>query len=87
MATPLTKSRPVVIALAIVTLIGVAVAAYAPGLGGVFVFDSIERVIRNDSLQISALDVEQLLGAAYAAEDSYPQRGLAYLTEPVADHS
>ena len=80
MATPLTKSRPVVIALAIVTLIGVAVAAYAPGLGGVFVFDSIERVIRNDSLQISALDVEQLLGAAYAAEDSYPQRGLAYLT-------
>ena len=80
MATPLTKSRPVVIALAIVTLIGVAVAAYAPGLGGVFVFDSIERVIRNDSLQISALDVEQLLGAAYAAQDSYPQRGLAYIT-------
>ena len=80
MATPLTDSRPLVIALAVVTLIGVAVVVYAPGLGGVFVFDSIERVIRNDSLQISALDAEQLLGAAYAAEDSYPQRGLAYLT-------
>ena len=80
MATALTRSRPIVVGLAIVTLMVVAVVAYAPGLGGVFVFDSIERVIRNDSLRISVLDVEQLLGAAYAAEDSYPQRGLAYLT-------
>ena len=80
MATALTRSRPIVVGLAIVTLMVVAVVAYAPGLGGVFVFDSIERVIRNDSLRISVLDVEQLLGAAYAAEDSYPQRGLAFLT-------
>lgn len=80
MATALTRSRPIVIGLAIVTLMVVAVVAYAPGLGGVFVFDSIERVIRTDSLQISALDAEQLLGAAYAAENSYPQRGLVYLT-------
>ena len=34
------------IALAMIMLIGVAVVAYAPGLGSVFVFDSIERVIR-----------------------------------------
>ena len=75
-----TKSRWIGIGLAIATLIGVGVIAYAPGLGGVFVFDSVERVIRNDSLQISALDAEQLLGAAYAAQDRYPNRGLAYVT-------
>ena len=74
------RSRPIAIGLAIVVLIGAAVIAYAPGLGGVFVFDSVERVVRNDSLQISTLDVEALLGAAYAAEDRYPQRGLAYVS-------
>jgi hypothetical protein len=80
MLTAPNKSRWIVIGLAIVTLIGVGVIAYAPGLGGVFVFDSVERVIRNDSLQISALDAEQLLSAAYAAQDRYPNRGLAYVT-------
>ena len=74
------RSRPIVIGLAIVTLLGVAVVAYAPGLDGVFVFDSVGRVIRNDSLQINSLDAEQLLGAAYAAQASYPQRGLTYIT-------
>ena len=41
-------------------LIGVAVAAYAPGLHGVFVFDSVERVIRNQSLRINT----EVLGIA-----------------------
>ena len=74
------RLRPIVIGLAIGMLIAVGVAAYAPGLHGVFVFDSVERVIRNQSLQISAPDAEQLLGAAYAGQAGYPQRGLAYVT-------
>ena len=61
-------------------LMGVGIIAYAPGLHGVFVFDSVERVVRSESLQISAPDAEQLLGAAYAAQASYPQRGLAYIS-------
>jgi len=79
-----TEIRPLVIRLAIglamVVLITVAAITYTPGLGGVFVFDSVERVIQNDALRISSLDAEQLLGAAYAAQASYPQRGLAYIT-------
>jgi len=78
-----TERRPVIIGLATVALgalCAIAVMAYAPGLDGVFVFDSIERVIRNDALQITSLDAEQLLGAAYAGQVGYPQRGLAYLT-------
>ena len=74
------RSRPIVIGLAMAMLIGVAVVAYAPGLHGVFVFDSVERVIRNQSLRISAPDAEQLLGAAYAGQAGYPQRGLAYIS-------
>ncbi len=58
----------------------VGVIAYAPGLHGVFVFDSVERVVRSESLQIDAPDAEQLLGAAYAAQAGYPQRGLAYIS-------
>ena len=69
-----------VVGLAIVMLIGVAVAAYAPGLHGLFVFDSVERVVRNESLQMSSPDAEQLLAASYAAQADYPQRGLAYVT-------
>jgi hypothetical protein len=75
-----TGSRSIVVGLAIVILIGVAVAAYAPGLDGLFVFDSVERVIRNESLQMSSPDTEQFLAAAYAAQADYPQRGLAYVT-------
>lgn len=43
-------------------LIAVAVFAYAPGLHGVFVFDRVERVVRSQSLQISAPDSERLPG-------------------------
>lgn len=75
-----TEIRPVVIALVIAALMAVAALAYAPGLDGAFVFDSVERVIRNDSLRIESADPEQLLGAAYAAQAAYPQRGLAYVT-------
>jgi hypothetical protein len=75
-----TGSRSIVVGLAIVMLIGVAVAVYAPGLHGLFVFDSVERVVRNESLQMSSPDAEQFLGASYAAQADYPQRGLAYVT-------
>jgi hypothetical protein len=75
-----TEIRSLAVAFAVVLLVAVTALAYAPGLHGVFVFDSVERVVQNDSLQISALDAEQLLGAAYAAEAGYPQRGLAYVT-------
>ena len=74
------RSRPIIIGLAIVMLMAAGVIAYAPGLHGVFVFDSVERVVRSESLQIDAPDIEQLLGAAYAAQAGYPQRGLAYIS-------
>ena len=61
-------------------LMGVGVIAYAPGLHGVFVFDSVERVVRSEALQIEAAAIDQLLGAAYAAQADYPQRGLAYIS-------
>ena len=75
-----TESRALAIGLAMLALLALAAISYAPGLNGVFVFDSIERVIRNDALQITSLDAEQLLGAAYAGQADYPQRGLAYLS-------
>ena len=58
----------------------VTALAYGPGLDGPFVFDSVERVIRNDALRIASAGPEQLVGAAYAAQAGYPQRGLAYIT-------
>jgi len=80
MSDPLTDVRRLLIVAAILASSALAVFAYAPGLDGVFVFDSIERVIRNDALRIDAADYKQLLGAAYAGEAGYPQRGLAYVT-------
>jgi len=61
-------------------LMAAGVSVYAPGLHGVFVFDSVERVVRSESLRMDSPDIEQLLGAAYAAQASYPQRGLAYIS-------
>ena len=61
LAAPI-RSRQMVIGLAVAMLIAVAVFAYAPGLHGVFVFDSVERVVRSQSLPISAPDAEQLPG-------------------------
>ena len=80
MSAPLTEIRPLVIALVMLVLLAATALVYAPGLDGVFVFDSVERVIRNESLQIESADPEQLVGAAYAAQADYPQRGLAYIT-------
>jgi hypothetical protein len=68
------------VALALAAIVVVTVLAYAPGLNGVFVFDSVERVVRNESLRISSTASGELLGAAYAAQDRYPQRGLAYVS-------
>ena len=68
------------VALALALLAGIAVFAYSPGLKGVFVFDSVERVVRNESLRMESIAPRQLLGAAYAAEAGYPQRGLAYVS-------
>ena len=56
------------------------VVAYAPGLKGVFVFDSVERVVRNETLRIDSPSASNLVKAAYAAQVQYPQRGLAYIT-------
>lgn len=67
-------------ALALAVLVGVTVLVYAPGLNGVFVFDSVDRVVRNESLRIDAIATDELLGAAYAAQGSFPQRGLAYVS-------
>jgi len=61
LAAPI-RSRQMVIGLAVAMLIAVAVFAYAPGLHGVFVFDSVECVARSQSLPISAPDAEQLPG-------------------------
>jgi hypothetical protein len=80
MAAAPTELRPAIIALVILALAAVAVYVYAPGLNGVFVFDSVERVIRSESLRMDSFGIEQLLGAAYAAQSDYPQRGLAYVT-------
>jgi len=74
------KLRRIGIALAFATLAGICIVAYAPGLNGAFVFDSVERLVRNQQVQISSLGPEQLLGAAYAGQTSYPQRGLAHVT-------
>jgi len=72
------RSQLLFTALVVVALIGLTVFVYSPGLHGLFVFDSVERVVRNDSLQISSISAEQLLGAAYAGQVNYPERGLAY---------
>lgn len=73
-------SRPILAGLAAGTLLVLAVVAFAPGLGGVFIFDSVERVARNPALRAAALDGEHLLAAAYAEQADYPRRGLAYVT-------
>ncbi len=73
-------SRSLLFVLAFAALAGVAVLVYAPGLNGVFVFDSVERVVRNDSLRIDSITAEQLVGAAYAGQASYPQRALSYIS-------
>ena len=74
------KFRRFKVALAFAVLAGICIAAYAPGLNGVFVFDSVERLVRNGQVQISSVGAEQLRGAAYAGQVAYPQRGLAYVT-------
>jgi hypothetical protein len=66
--------------LAAAALAALAALSYAPGLEGAFIFDSVERVLRNHSLAITALDGEQIIAAAFAAQADYPQRGLAYVT-------
>jgi hypothetical protein len=68
------------LALAVVAMVAITAFAYAPGLRGVFVFDSVERVARNDALRISAISPEQLLGAAYSGQADYPRRGLAFVS-------
>lgn len=71
--------RPAFALLAALALAG-CVLAYAPGLPGPFVFDSVERVIHNEALMMTSLDPAELLRAAYAAQARYPQRGLAYVS-------
>ena len=56
------------------------VLAYAPGLVGPFVFDSVERVVRNEALMMRSFDAGELLRAAFAAQADYPQRGLSYVS-------
>jgi hypothetical protein len=80
MSTAPIESRPILMGLAAAALAVLAASAFAPGLDGAFIFDSVERVLRNKSLAMTALDGEQLLAAAYAAQADYPQRGLAYVT-------
>jgi hypothetical protein len=75
-----TVPRPILVGLAAAALVALAVVAFAPGLNGVFIFDSVERVVRNQALEMTALDGEQFLAAAYAAQAGYPERGLAYVT-------
>lgn len=67
-------------AFALCAIVGFSSLAYAPGLKGVFVFDSVERIVRNDALKITSLSPERFLGAAYAGHAGYPQRGLAYVS-------
>lgn len=65
---------------ALAVLLVATAFAYAPGLDGVFVFDSVERVVRNDALRVDELTPRELLAAAYGAQAHYPQRGLAYVS-------
>ena len=73
-------TRTLVFVAAFAVLAAAGALAYAPGLGGVFVFDSVARVVQNDALAIDAIDAEELLGAAYAGQAGYPRRGLAYVS-------
>lgn len=75
-----TGSRWILVGLAVAALLALAAAAFGPGLDGAFIFDSVERVLRNPALEMTAVDGEQLLAAAYAGQADYPQRGLAYVS-------
>ncbi len=75
-----TVPRPILVGFSAAALVALAVLAFAPGLNGVFIFDSVERVVRNQALEMTALDGEQFLAAAYGAQAGYPERGLAYVT-------
>ncbi len=55
-------------------------AAYWPGLGGPFYFDSIERIALNDALTANRLDTATLIRAAYAGEQAYPERALSNIS-------
>ena len=74
------RAQSLAAATAFAALVAAGAIAYAPGLDGVFVFDSVERIVRNDALAIDTLDSDALVGAAYAAQADYPQRGLAYVS-------
>ncbi|NIM28555.1 MAG: hypothetical protein GTO67_01165 [Gammaproteobacteria bacterium] len=75
-----TRLKTLSVALLLAALAGVTVLAYVPGLKGVFVFDSVERVVRNDTLRTESMAPRELLGAAYAGQADYPRRGLAYVS-------
>jgi len=72
--------RPLVFAIVFAALVAVAAFAYAPGLGGVFVFDSVARVVNNEALEIDALEPDALVAAAYAGQSDYPRRGLSFVS-------
>ena len=55
---------------AMIGLIVIVCAVYAPGLTGPFVFDDVGNILRNPSIKMDELSIEHLIEAALAADGS-----------------
>lgn len=54
--------------------------AYWPGVGGGYVLDDVQNIIRNAALHVRSLDADAWLAAAFSSPASLMQRPLAMLT-------
>ena len=67
--------------LALFAIIGaLGLGAYWPGIDGVFFFDSIERIARNSALAMRHFSIDELVLAAFAGEQGYPERAIANIS-------
>lgn len=75
----MTSSGRFFAAWAIVLGLG-AVLVLVPGLGGGFIFDDFDNIVRNTSLHLRSLSLDGLLYAAYSFEPGGSSRPLAMLS-------
>jgi protein O-mannosyl-transferase len=64
----------------LLALLGMIWIAYAPGLGGGFIFDDISNIVNNKALHVTGSSPAEWSAAAFASPASDLQRPLAMLT-------